>query len=300
MSGATQPDDQVEVPHIMRALDPEVFDAVFEAVSPLLPDPDDRHPLGCHRPRVPDRVCLWALLVRLVTGCSWVDAERLVGGVSDTTLRSRRDEWANAGVFERLALEMLSTYRSEVGLELGDTLVDASIHKAPCGGDGTGKSPVDRGKLGWKWSIATDGEGIPIGWLAEAANRNDSILLPATLAEVSAHGLTEAIGTLHLDRGYDTKAVRVHVAKIGIERLVCAKQRRREGPGSGSAPLAARQSVPLGKRWPVERTNSWLSNYGQLRRNTDRCLEHRRAQLAFAIAILLIVKLDDRRRSPYG
>ena len=26
--------------------------------------------------------------------------------------------------------------------------------------------------------------------------------------------------------------------------------------------------TPLGMRWTVERTNSWLSNYGQLRRNT--------------------------------
>ena len=43
-----------------------------------------------------------------------------------------------------------------------------------------------------------------------------------------------------------------------------------------------------------ERTNSWLSNYGQLRRNTDRNTAHRSAQLAFVIAILLIAKLLDR------
>ena len=97
MSGAFPTDDPVEVPIIMRALEPEVFDAVFSAVEPLLPEPSSVHPLGCHRPRVPDRICLWAMLVRLVTGCSWVDAERLVGGVSDTTLRTRRDEWSAAG-----------------------------------------------------------------------------------------------------------------------------------------------------------------------------------------------------------
>jgi hypothetical protein len=40
------------------------------------------------------------ILVRLVTGCSWEDAERLCGNkVSDTTARSRRDEWIAAGVF---------------------------------------------------------------------------------------------------------------------------------------------------------------------------------------------------------
>ena len=92
--------DQVEDPDIMRALDPEVVDAVWAAVEPLVPRPNsENHPLGCHRPRVSDRECSEAMLIRLVTGCSWVDAERLVGSaVSDTTLRARRDEWQEAGV----------------------------------------------------------------------------------------------------------------------------------------------------------------------------------------------------------
>jgi hypothetical protein len=51
----------------------------------------------------------------------------------------------------------------------------------------------------------------------------------------------------------------------------------------------------MGLRWPVERTNSWLSNYGQLRRNTDRTTAHRLAQLAFAVALLLTAKLIDWR-----
>jgi hypothetical protein len=73
----------------MRALEIEVVDAVWAAVEPLLPAPDRSHPLGCHRPRISDRVCFEAMLIRLVTGWSWVDAERLVGGtVSDTTLRA--------------------------------------------------------------------------------------------------------------------------------------------------------------------------------------------------------------------
>ena len=39
--------------------------------------------------------------------------------------------------------------------------------------------------------------------------------------------------------------------------------------------------------------NSWLTNYGQLRRNTDRKAVHRSAELAFVIAILLTAKLLD-------
>ena len=47
----------------------------------------------------------------------------------------------------------------------------------------------------------------------------------------------------------------------------------------------------MGLRWPVERTNSWLSNFGQLRRNTDRFVVHRLAQFALAVALIITVKL---------
>lgn len=58
----------------MRALEPEVVDAVWRAVEGLIPAPIDGHPLGCHRPRAPDRLCFEGILLRLVTGCAWVAA----------------------------------------------------------------------------------------------------------------------------------------------------------------------------------------------------------------------------------
>jgi hypothetical protein len=48
---------------------------------------------------------------------------------------------------------------------------------------------------------------------------------------------------------------------------------------------------PLGLRWPVERTNAWLSTYGQLRRNTDRFIAHRLSQIALAVVFTLTIKL---------
>jgi len=47
----------------------------------------------------------------------------------------------------------------------------------------------------------------------------------------------------------------------------------------------------LGLRWIVEATNSWWSNYGQLRRNTDRRIRHRHAALRLATTVLIIGKL---------
>ena len=152
----------------MRAFDREVVDAVWEAVRGLLPVRVRSHPLGCCRPRVSDRLCFQGLLIRLVTGASWTDIEAILEWrVSDTTLRARRDEWIQAGVFDKLCSEALAAFDRVVGLDVSEVCVDGSIHKAPCGGDGTGKSPVDRGKLGWKWSIATERRGIPVGWAHE-------------------------------------------------------------------------------------------------------------------------------------
>ncbi len=78
--------------------------------------------------------------------------------------------------------------------------------------------------------------------------------------------------------------MRTHVADVGIDDLICARKR---APGKA----AGKKSLPLGLRWPVERTNSWLSDFGGLRRNTDRLVAQRLAQLALAITLVITIKL---------
>jgi transposase len=273
----------------MRALDPEVKEAVWQAFEPLIPPPVDNHPLGRHRRRKSNYDCFEVMLVRLVTGCSFEDAERLCGNkVSDTTVRSRRDEWAAAGIYEQFVNEALFAFDKVIGLRLGDVAADGSLHKAPVGGEGTGKSPVDRSKLGWKWSIVTDLSGIPFGWTADGANRNDSVLLEPTLDDANARGWLDQVTTIWLDRGYDSDATRKRLVTAGIDDAVIARKRKR-----GSTGPTPRQ--PMGLRWQVERTNSWLCNFGQLRRNTDRKTEHRLAQLALGIVFIITAKLIDYR-----
>jgi transposase len=273
----------------MRALDPEVKAAIWQAFEPLIPPPVDNHPLGRHRRRKSNYDCFEVMLVRLVTGCSFEDAERLCGNkVSDTTVRSRRDEWAAAGIYEQFVNEALAAFDKVIGLRLSDVALDGSLHKAPAGGGGTGKNPTDRSKGGWKWSIITELGGIPFGWTADGANRNDSVLLEPTLEDASSRGFLEQVVTIWLDRGYDSAATRERLASFEIDDAVIAKKRKR-----GSTGPTPRQ--PMGLRWQVERTNSWLSNFGGLRRNNDRKTEHRLAQLALAIAFIITAKLIDWR-----
>jgi hypothetical protein len=155
---------------------------------------------ACHRPRVSDRLCFRGILIRLTTGSSWVDIEAILDHqVSDTTLRARRDEWIAADVFERLKTEALASFDRIIGLDMSEVALDGSLHKAPSGGEGTGPNPTDRGKSGWKWSVAVERHGIPIGWTIDGANRHDTRLLETTIEAIAGNGLLADIDTLHLD-----------------------------------------------------------------------------------------------------
>jgi transposase len=227
-------------------------------------------------------------LIRLVTGASWVDIEAILEHkVSDTTLRARRDEWIAAGVFEQLKVEATAAFDRIVGLDLTEVSLDGSLHKAPYGGEGTGPNPTDRAKLGWKWSVASERHGVPIGWVIDGANRNDVRMLVPTIEAVADAGLLADIETLHLDRGYDYPIVRERLAAFGLQDLN-VQRRGTKQPGK-------KQPVRLGLRWIVEATNSWWSNYGQLRRNTDRRSRHRHAALCLATTVLIVGKLIDHR-----
>src|SRR5215210_4469466 len=130
------------------ALPPYLIEPIWQQFSALLPERKVDHPLGCHRPRIPDRMVFEKLVQVLVFGCAYY---RIADeGCSATTLRDGRDEWIELGVFDALREEVLEAYDRYIGHELSDVAVDGCITKAPCGGEKAGKSPVDRGKQGIK------------------------------------------------------------------------------------------------------------------------------------------------------
>src|SRR5947208_2888912 len=72
-------------------------DRVWAQMEPLLPEPP-AHPLGCHRPRIPDRDAMNAILLVLGTGMQW-NALDATGICSCSSAYRRFREWAEAGVF---------------------------------------------------------------------------------------------------------------------------------------------------------------------------------------------------------
>jgi transposase len=264
---------------LVPALPSSVINPLWDQFAALIPERVVTHPWGCHRPRIPDRVVFDKLIQVLVFGIAYARASD--NTCSATTIRERRDEWIEAGIFARLEQISLEAYDRIVGLDLGDVTVDGCIVKAPCGGEAAGRSPVDRGKQGTKRSLLVDGTGIPLGCVIAGAHRNDSPLLRPTLERLTrfdeglGFGLPQDI-TVHLDAGYDSSKTRDLLDEIGCRGVISKK----------GFPLQA------GKRWVVERTNSWHNRgFKKLHVCTERRARVIEAFVALANAVIIIRRL---------
>lgn len=228
----------------------------FEALLPARGEFHPGHPLGCHRRRIPDRVVFEHVVAALVHGSGY---ERIATpGCSDTTIRRRVNAWAAAGLGAAMHAAALAAYDQIVGLDLDDILIDGCITKAVCGGEKTGKSPVDRAKGGIKRSAATEARGIPIGHIIAPANCHDSPLLKPTLdaARTRTGHLWPERPTVHLDAGYDSQTTRDLLTEEGLGHQITWK--------------GFPEPIENTRRWPCERTHSWMNGYGKLRRVTDK------------------------------
>jgi transposase len=227
----------------------------FAALLPDRPVYDPSHPLGCHKPRIGDRIIFEKLIQVLRFGCSYASIADCTCGA--TTIRDRRNEWIKAGIFADLKTIARESYDRMVGLVLQDLAVDGCITKAPGGGECAGPSPVDRRKLGMKRSLLVEGYGIPLGRVLAPANRHDSPLLASTLDKLAQIGPLPDDITVHLDAGYDSQKTRDELSGRGVTGEIAHK--------GDKAPIQA------GQRWQVERTNSWHNGFNRL----QRCYERR-------------------------
>ena len=121
-------------------------DWLWEKIEPLLPPPPP-HPLGTHRPRIPNRRVMDAILLVLRTGMQW-NALRVTGVCNSSTAHRRFQEWEQAGVFHEIWRQGLLNYDQAVGIDWDFLSCDGAMTKAPLGGEDTGPNPTDRAKRG--------------------------------------------------------------------------------------------------------------------------------------------------------
>ena len=259
-----------------------LLEPLWDQFAALLPEHVDTHPLGCHNPRIPDRIVFERVIAALVHGSGY---ERIADRqCSDRTIRRRVKYWSQLGMAEQVHGLAVQAYDRMIGLQLHELSVDGCITKAPCGGERAGRSPVDRGKQGLKRSVATEARGVPIGLVSAGANRHDSPLLVPTLeAAKNQVGVFPEQVNANLDRGYDSDKTRAALEELGFTGEIARK--------GVPAPIQA------GKRWVVERSHAWMNGFGKLR----RCTEKRQCVVDFYLylsAAIVTLRMLIRRATP--
>jgi len=131
----------------------------------------------------------------------------------------------------------------------------APAPRLPWAGKKTGPNPTDRGKLGVKRSVLTDGRGVPLGLAVDGANRHDQKLFHATLDSLPVHRpRPTSRRPQHLcgDKGFDADIIRREA------------RRRRYTPhikSRGDEQTAKRLHGRRARRWVVERLHSWMNRF---------------------------------------
>ncbi len=100
-------------------------DWLWQKVEPLLP-PAPTHPLGCHRPRIPDRRVMDAILLVLRTGMQW-NALAATAICNSSTAHRRFQEWEQAGVFHEIWRRGLLDYDAAVGIDWAWLAADGAM-----------------------------------------------------------------------------------------------------------------------------------------------------------------------------
>ena len=131
-----------------------------------------------------------------------------------------------------------------------------------------------------KRSTVVDAGGLPLGAVAAPANRHDSPLLGETLDALEALGSLPERMSVHLDRGYDSKATREKLEARGLSGVIAEKGK--------PAPLQA------AKRWVVERTNSWHNAHKKLSWCTERQGRVIDFWIAFSEVVIIVRRLIRR------
>lgn len=134
-------------------------------------------------------------------------------------------------------------------------------------GKKTGKNPTDRGKLGVKRSVLTDGRGVPLAVAIAGANAHDQILAADTLKGIPVprpRPTSRRSQHLCCDKGYHGRPVEQlarrrgyvpHIVPRGEEQRACRRGKK-------------------ARRWVVERAHSWTNRCRRLLVRWDKKAEN--------------------------
>ena len=203
------------------------------------------------RPLLDTKRGLNGIYYLLKTGIQWKALPRCFG--SSSAVHRLFQKLVKSSFFEKLWMNELANYDKVHGLNLDKQAMDCAHKKSPLAGcEKTGKSPVDRGKLGSKLSVLSDAKGIIIGLAVGSGNQHDSTLFIDTLRSIPKFLNQPRHKEMNLDSAYDSEQIRTILFNFNYLAKISPNRRNRKQPLPN----------PLGySRWFIEPVHSWLNRF---------------------------------------
>lgn len=237
----------------------EIPDELWAKIEPILPAEKPVGSVG--RPALPNRQVLNGILFVLRTGCQWKGLKKEWFGAS-SSLHARFQTWHEAGLWKKIYRRMVKYYHKKRHIQWRWQAVDSKLVAAPLGGEQTGPNPTDRAKTGSKSHLWVDQRGAPLSIHLTAANVNEiTVVMDLLNAPIVPRPSAKAtVQHLCADKAYDSEPLRAKLRRRNIHPHL----RKRNFGGETPPPPLEAQKHPA-RRWVVERTLAWLTNFRSLR-----------------------------------
>ena len=265
----------------------QVPDELWQLIEHHFPKPPKPGQRG--RPPAAPRAALNGIWYMLWTGCQWKAVHRNWFGVCSSVIHDRFQTWCEAGLFDKVLIEMVEFYAERLGIGWEWQSIDSGTRPAPLGGMETGKNPTDRGKRGSKIHILVDERGAPLALHITGANEHDKWSADNLLSNIVVERPNPQDVEQHLcaDKGYDYEDV--HGAVTEGQYTSHIKHRRRKNePPEDEQPFPDDERHPA-RRWVVERTIGWLGKRRSIRVRWCKKDQNWMALIKFACAHILFV-----------
>lgn len=219
----------------------------------------------------------------LRSGCGW---RMLPGDLPPwKAVYDQAQRWHAAGVFEALIADLRGLIRVGEGKawDPSAAVLDSRTLKSTTSSEGAAYDGAKRVK-GRKVHVAVDTLGHLLAAVVSPADTQDRAVVAELCAEMQAE-VSGSVTAAFVDQGYTGAEPQTAAAEQGVALLVV----KHAGPRRGF--------VLLPRRWVVERTFAWMTNFRRLNRDYERLAETLRALHVSAHAFTLLTRaLREQRR----
>jgi transposase len=245
------------------------------------------------RPWKPHRKILNGILFVLQTGIPWKDLPPQFGKFKTIYNRFRR--WVKSGLWQRLFAALVDRLvkADEIDFELW--CVDGTIvraHRVASGAPKTNETAQEnadkhalgrsRGGYSTKLHFLTDGQGIPIGVVATAGQRNEGPAFENVMGAclINTFRKNKRPDALAADKAYSSKAIRKYITRLGIEDVIPTRSNEKRNEEFDQKKYRSRNVV--------ERAIGWIKEFRRVATRYEKIVDNYLAMVKLAISRLLL------------